>query len=191
MHGVAPARVGALKGRLQHFQRLGFPAGVNTGRGKPAEYGVSAILRIVVAFELLQLGLMPERAVGIMRLLGSVMVHAAGHAAGPLLESGAEEFVQADGNILLFFDPSALGGLTGVHTDDLEGVVNNIARSIYTRNSSDLDDPYDFEWSRRQCVVNITHLIIETAHRLETNGVPKADFGKALLDWAETFEWRK
>jgi hypothetical protein len=187
LHDVPPAKEGALKGRLQHFQRLGFPAGVNTGRGKPAEYGVSAILRIVVAFEMLQLGIMPERAIGIVRLLGPVIVQAAGHGGDRLLKSEHAE----EGDLLLFFDPCALGSLTGLY-DDTERAISRIADSIYTRNSANLDDPYDFEWSRRQVVVNVSSLVGRTADILDRKqGISENDLGAALLSWADTFEWRR
>lgn len=66
IHG-AGVRPTALLGRFKHFQRLGFPGGSNTGRGSRAEYGVEQILAFALAFELLETGIMPVRAVRIVR----------------------------------------------------------------------------------------------------------------------------
>jgi hypothetical protein len=63
MHHVATEKRTALRSRLQHFQRLRFPVGVNTGRGKPADYGVGSVAHLVIAFQLLEFGMGPERVV--------------------------------------------------------------------------------------------------------------------------------
>jgi hypothetical protein len=52
----------AFRGRLQHFQRLKFPAGVNTGRGTRASYGWVQIIQLMVALDLIDLGLTPDLA---------------------------------------------------------------------------------------------------------------------------------
>lgn len=52
----------AFRGRLQHLQRLGFPSGVNTGRGTKATYGWTQIIQLMVALDLIDLGLPPDVA---------------------------------------------------------------------------------------------------------------------------------
>lgn len=52
----------AFRGRLQHFQRLKFPTGVNTGRGTKATYGWMQIIQLMVALDLIDLGLTPDLA---------------------------------------------------------------------------------------------------------------------------------
>lgn len=66
-HEVADANRVAFRGRLQHFQRLGFPAGINTGRGRSAKYGFGQVLMLALGLELIQFGLSPEKAVSILR----------------------------------------------------------------------------------------------------------------------------
>ncbi|MEJ6594676.1 hypothetical protein [Parasphingorhabdus sp.] len=63
IHGVAAEKRSALKGRLKHFQRLKWPAGTNQGKGARVKYGVGQTLSLATGFELLQLGLTPERVV--------------------------------------------------------------------------------------------------------------------------------
>jgi hypothetical protein len=50
----------AFRGRLQHLQRLNFPQGVNTGRGKKASYGWLQVIQLTVALDLIDLGMTPD-----------------------------------------------------------------------------------------------------------------------------------
>jgi hypothetical protein len=52
----------AFRGRLQHLQRLKFPTGVNTGRGTKATYGWVQVIQLMVALDLIDLGLTPDLA---------------------------------------------------------------------------------------------------------------------------------
>jgi hypothetical protein len=70
-------RAVAFRGRLQHLQRLNFPTGVNTGRGKKASYGWKQIIQLTVALDLIDFGMTPDVAArsvrqGTDRLLGAV-----------------------------------------------------------------------------------------------------------------------
>lgn len=73
LHRVAPEKRTALKGRLKHFQRLGWPAGTNQGKGARVQYGVGQTLSLVIGFELLQLGLTPERVVEHLKHKGTFL----------------------------------------------------------------------------------------------------------------------
>jgi len=65
--GVPFAKRSALLGRFQHLQRLKLIEGINPGRGKAAEYGAHQIIVILIAFQMLQLGLTPERTVSVIK----------------------------------------------------------------------------------------------------------------------------
>jgi hypothetical protein len=60
--GIPADKAVAFRGRLQHFQRLKFPAGVNTGRGTKATYGWVQVIQLMVALDLIDLGLTPDLA---------------------------------------------------------------------------------------------------------------------------------
>lgn len=64
MHGAQASAVGS---RFRYFQRLRFPSGTNTGRGRPATYELDQMLQILLAFELLEAGLTPQRVVRTVR----------------------------------------------------------------------------------------------------------------------------
>ena len=53
----------AFRGRMQHMQRMGFPPGVNTGRGRPSCYAWRELFLLGLAFEYLEIGSTPERSV--------------------------------------------------------------------------------------------------------------------------------
>lgn len=61
-YGIATDHGKAFRGRLQHLQRLGFPEGVNTGKGKKAEYGWKQFIQLSLALDLIDLGIAPDAA---------------------------------------------------------------------------------------------------------------------------------
>ena len=62
-HDIASASITAFRGRIQHMQRQGFPAGINTGKGRPAAYTWRELLLLALAFEYLEIGSTPDRAI--------------------------------------------------------------------------------------------------------------------------------
>ena len=62
-HDIVDSNKKAFRGRIQHMQRLGFPAGVNTGKGRPASYTWRELLLLGLAFEYLEIGSTPDRAI--------------------------------------------------------------------------------------------------------------------------------
>lgn len=62
-HDIVETNNTAFRGRIQHMQRLGFPTGINTGRGRPASYTWRELLLLGLAFEYLEIGSTPDRAI--------------------------------------------------------------------------------------------------------------------------------
>ena len=62
-HQISDTRKNAFKGRLQHFQRLGFPPGVNTGKGKAASYKWRELVLLGLALEYAEIGSTPDRSI--------------------------------------------------------------------------------------------------------------------------------
>lgn len=63
MNRIAPDSEAAFRARLRHFQRLGFPEGSNTGKGKRAKYDLDMLLQLVIAIQFMQAGMTPQRIV--------------------------------------------------------------------------------------------------------------------------------
>ncbi len=106
VHAIADGKRSAFANRLRHLQRLGFPPGVNTGRGTVATYGVGEVFLLGVALELMQLGLNPERAVQAI----TDDYHAVATGAGM-----AAYYGPPDGSfknpVFYYLDPTALNDL--------------------------------------------------------------------------------
>ena len=64
---VPDSRRTALRGKLQNLQKFGIPSDVNTGRGRPAKYGLGQIIELSIAMEMMDLGFPPDSVVTILR----------------------------------------------------------------------------------------------------------------------------
>ncbi len=184
MHRIDPAKEVALRARLKHLQRLGFPSGVNTGRGRAARYGPREIIHLLAAFELLQLGMTPERAAEILELHGYIVVIAA--------RMGSQRLVRPDASpktdFLVCLDPIALSVLA-----ISKSVEDPSSETVFYRDVGTFAD--DLEAGeirfRRQSIINMTEVISDAAWVLEEiMSIPKDQLGQALIAWSDEFEWR-
>lgn len=64
---IPAERESSFLGRFQHLQRLSLIEGINPGRGKAAQYQAHQVVVIALAFQLLQLGISPEKAVQMIK----------------------------------------------------------------------------------------------------------------------------
>ncbi|MHB9878975.1 hypothetical protein ACSMXM_04840 [Pacificimonas sp. ICDLI1SI03] len=62
LNAIKPSSRSAFTNRLKNFQRIGFPKGTNTGRGKAAVYTSVHLLKLAIAVEFLQVGITPSVA---------------------------------------------------------------------------------------------------------------------------------
>lgn len=74
LNNIAEDKRVAFQGRLKHLQRLGFPEGINTGKGKAATYTFGHLMQMVLALEFLQSGLTPQLAVDFVNRSWVVLV---------------------------------------------------------------------------------------------------------------------
>lgn len=118
IHSVAPERRVALKGRLKHFQRLGWPAGTNKGKGARVQYGIGQTMLLAMGFELLQLGLTPERVVEQFRYAGSYLPRG--------FRQALDQYGADPEPIYYVFSPESLAALRG---DDYEAGIQSIMLS--------------------------------------------------------------
>ena len=66
LHGIAPDGVPALRSRFGAFQRGGL-LGKQPGRGARLQYGPDELHRVVLAFELTQMGMSPTTVLWLVR----------------------------------------------------------------------------------------------------------------------------
>ena len=106
-YNVRDDKRSAFSYRLKHLQKLGFPPGINTGRGRAATYTVGHLFLLGVALELNQLGLNPERAVGVIEENMLDIAQGGMMAAREGPPDGSFELP-----FLLYFVPAGLSDLT-------------------------------------------------------------------------------
>lgn len=63
---IHPDRVSTFRSRVKQLQRLGFPSGVNVGRGEKMAYTGEHLFKMVTVFELLGMGLTAQFATSIV-----------------------------------------------------------------------------------------------------------------------------
>lgn len=168
LHGVGEERLTALRGRLQHLQKLGFPPGVNTGRGRPAEYGPGQVLTLILALEFIAVGITPERAVRVLRHK-EVEVRAATRLALTQLlkEEGEAVFVRLEPAALFDEDPG-FGYTTAKKLEEFLRISTHLTGFT------------------RHVLVNLTALLrhlVEWA--AERRLAERGDFAEALKTWAK------
>lgn len=66
--GIPEERHIAFRGRLDHLRKLGCPAGVNSGKGRPASFGWSQIVELSLALDLIHGGFAPDGVARIMQV---------------------------------------------------------------------------------------------------------------------------
>jgi hypothetical protein len=114
VNDIAAESDGAFRARLRHFQRLGFPQGANTGRGKPADYDLTMLLQLVIATQFMQAGMAPTRIVDLInRNWGETVLHLL-LAASPAGTFQDENGRITDPDIALCVSPESLRELSTV-----------------------------------------------------------------------------
>jgi hypothetical protein len=106
LHAVSDEHRIALRGRIKHFQRNGWPRGTNTGKGRPARYDFPSLLALAVAFELTQVGMTPDRIVEVLAENWSIVSTAANLVLARPDRDEPASF------IYLYCDPSTLSTLS-------------------------------------------------------------------------------
>ncbi|ODS94667.1 MAG: hypothetical protein ABS49_11605 [Erythrobacter sp. SCN 62-14] len=150
---------------------------------------MSAIVKIIMAFELVALRIPPEQAV---EILGGIDWEDAGErlrGAGEYLVRSPDDGRQrlnsfAMKGALLVLDPDGLMGLRG------EEGANPLPREkVAWVALSDEDHPWDLSKPGRHFVaINVTRVLTDAALALEKVGVQRSDFGKGLLAWFDQLE---
>lgn len=185
LHQVAPTGRVALMGRIKNLQRKGWPPGTNSGRGKPAEYDMRALIELLMAFELTALRIPPEQAVEWLRELGWGYCAADLSRLGRDLRDGKVETVDRvkkllNVAVLMIFDPDGLETLReGVGQESL---ATSEPPWFLLEGEGELPDL--LYSGRRFAAVNVTRLLINAAIELERiAGIDRRLFGDALLAW--------
>ena len=187
-HSVGIAHESRVAGRLQHLQRLSFPPTTNTGRGVAAVYGIGEVAQLSLAFEIMQLGLTPERVVNLFTTIGSWLARSAGYIGEKIVTSG--ERPPAVDDFLLSFDPCALFAreITQdiANGDEVHDSASNSVWAYTAGMSPNRGEGSEHDRSIRAATVNMSLLFGNCALHFANEGVVSVrEFGNALVGWAE------
>ena len=180
MHRFELVQRTALLSRLQHFKRLGFPAGVNVGKGYKARYDIPQIVQLLVAFEILELGVTPERIVRLLDANSDLLVIAAGLGSDRL----SYDLFDNDPShaVYLFFDPATLQAQA---SDEDPAQDSTMGWGFEQETSAAI-----FSGGRRIAVINASQMLNMAAQHLVTSDVCSRDqFRRGLFEWAANFNW--
>lgn len=173
---VPEERRSAFLGRFQHLQRLKLVEGINPGRGSAASYRAHQIVVIALAFQMIQLGLTPERAVEIMKANQDRVRLSIGYAAKNVASP-----------MFLWFDAALLSNSDEM--DWAEATFDYGGQAVVTERFADMF----FEGEvQRMAFISVTNTMIDLA----ANARPAGPFGdeagqvllqsmfvRSILDW--------
>lgn len=181
VHTIVPEKRSAFSNRLKHLQKLGFPGGINTGRGRAAEYRGHHIFLLGVALQLIELGLNPERAIRVVEE-NLQPITAAARLCLSNLRRDVEAYETDSNVIFLRFDPANLNDLRNRHSD-------GASVSLWYAGRGTLNDFFDTMgtlWPRL-ALINLSSLISHTHTALGMVSAGAAsDFEHELDAWLET-----
>ncbi|QNE04676.1 hypothetical protein [Croceicoccus marinus] len=168
-HQIDPDKRSAFANRLKHLQKLGFPPGVNTGRGVAAKYEANHLLLLALAIELAQAGYNPERAISL--IMGNL----------ERIAKGCKLYFEIEEPVLCFIVPRGLADL--MIAEDREKALRltflqreNVARDF-------LRAP---KGSYRLYVFSFSGVVDELGLRLSRSEIAsKEEFEAALDSWAD------
>jgi hypothetical protein len=178
MHKVASDRRSAFQGRLKHYQKQGFPEGINTGRGRAAAYTAIHGMHLAIALEFNELGILPERAINMYKAQKLFINNAIARAAHDKLCDEAHE-------LFVYFDPSALNDLRGERSWDDASISLGFCRLDWIQEV--MEEPHS-PYRRRIAFVNLTTALVSLCQNL---GNAQSDDWRDILSsirnelWAE------
>jgi hypothetical protein len=184
LHFIRDDRKPAFASRLKHLKKLGFPKGVNVGKGQRFSYSPPQLWILALAFEFVELGILPERIVAGFNQHARILVHATAQAVVPMFHPS-----QAETDIVptvLIFDPSSLSELMDSrYFDALDPAVGNFTFGGPDMATWALEGHFP---SRRISAVALHRLLYDMGHALErVRTGSRLEFLKELAIWSDSF----
>ncbi len=174
MHRIADDRRSAFSNRIRHLQKMHFPPGTNSGRGKAVVYSVRHIAQLALIFEFAQIGVQPERATKIYTAHATALTSAMTDAVGTLLSD--DHFP-----LLLIFDPAGLSELQDRDPEESSAGIDDAVITFQVMPIGSLAEQFA-DWTqgyfRRAAMINLTDMIDDLSARLAE--LAEASQGKVL-----------
>jgi hypothetical protein len=174
MHDIRDDRAAAFQARLKHYQKRGFPPGINTGRGKAASYSIDHVLKLALAVEFNEMGLSPERAADLCTENLDRIQSAVSLATYSWMQDSRLP-------MFLYFDPSGLADLKAAAWDDAD-------RTFHYAGLGQLKEDMQY-WHKnavqRIAIVNLTAMLIYLVAYLHgSTSYSEQEIVDAIATWA-------
>jgi hypothetical protein len=175
LHEIEDSQRTAFASRIKHMQRLGFPEGTRTGKGRPAGYGAQQLYLIGFALELAQLGLATDAAIPLIQDNMETITRAAAEALDARFNLGRPP-------IFIYFDPARLDPLMSSRGGGMVSIRGKFRYS--TRDFGDL--LLTGAGAERRFTVLAVSLLIEDIAAAIINFEPEEEknFLLDLADWS-------
>lgn len=175
-HQISKSKAISFRGRLQHFQRLGFPLGINTGRGKRVKYTWRELFLMGLALEYVEIGSTPERIVQEILKFEDMLLESLAKVASP-------ENYEREGSFLI----TELSGLLALKRESQWGekIVLLTQSEMNQVFSDDGDDRYRSPYAiidLRQFVASILLAVFDIIE------IPKDQLLEDLKRWSSAAE---
>lgn len=167
----------AFRGRMQHMQRLGFPPGSNTGKGRPSIYGWRQLFLLAMAFEYLEIGATPDRAVAELFRTEDEVIEALKNVAKALIDDSNE----AELAPFLLVDLSAIQLLKAPQKGPNVKVLpmSKLIRTISEFDENKVQTGFAF--------IDLSRVVSSLIDCFATvTDDPKSEIARSLSDWSES-----
>jgi hypothetical protein len=183
MHQVHPSKKGAFSARTRHLKRLGFPPGANVGRGRSVTYGASELINLLLAFEMAEVGINPERAVKILSTVRPLDVAIA-------RDFLAQKTDEQRPSLIIQIDPRAMERALGDPDAD-EDPFDMVENPADFFSETYLTGANRFHW-RRLALIDASQMMRDASLVLDALGICAARiFNDALQDLSDAAKARE
>lgn len=203
-HSISDGMRTKFQARLKNLHRLNYPAQFQSTKGKATLYQARHVIDMALAVEMTQLGLSPERIVGILSVNGFATMMATRAAARYLSEDdlwpdfdGEGEYSSQIPTIFLYFDPSGLADLTDMEPKRFGPDFDMAAESFFYADGQSIEDnlvPWTMaDGGGRVSLINVTCITHNIAFEMFADD-PKQRraFYDAIVDENDKLEaWNK
>lgn len=193
-HSISDGMRTKFQARLKNLHRLHYPSHFQSTKGKATLYRARHVIDMALALEMTQLGLAPERIVGILSVNGFATLMATRAAARHLSEDdvwpafdGEGEYSSQIPTIFLYFDPSGLADLTDMEPKRFGPDFDMAAESFFYADGQSIEDnlvPWTMaDGGGRVSLINVTCITRNIAFEMFADDAQKRQaFYDAIVD---------
>ena len=197
-NGLSSSRRERFISRLKQWQKMGFPQGVNVGKGARADYGAKQLFQLAFLMRMLALGLTPERAQSILKtawdrvqdaITSVTMLSAETKGGGHYLLVRMDALTELkdghDGHMHIYVYPITRGLIADALQPDDEGLTDDQIRQIDELRIMVLDMMVD------ALIIEVDSIVWRIWGAMTKLGIPPSALTDDLKKWVKEFAKRQ